>query len=172
MLRSTMEHLVIGNHLLLHLLSQKYCREHSYEPPRPCSALLRARLRPWPGGPAAPVGCNLPCLWSWPASEPGFPEPKMPSPPGPLETTKTLISLEPSSWRRTQAILGGGGVARAGSGGKGKLLRARPRSPLWPLRAKQNGGDFAGLYIRVPTLHSLLLPLGACSSTSLVRDRR
>jgi len=90
----------------------------------------RARLRPWPEGPAAPVGCNLPCLWSWPASEPGFPEQKMPSPPGPLETTKTLISLEPSSWRHTQAILGGGGVARAGSGGKGKLLRARPRSPL------------------------------------------
>ena len=26
--------------------------------------LLRARLRPWPGGPAAPVGCKLPCLWS------------------------------------------------------------------------------------------------------------
>ena len=76
--------------------------------------------------------------------------------------------------RRTRAILGAGGVARAGSGGKGKRLRARPRSPLplWPPRAKRNGGDFAGLYIRVPTLHSLLLPLGACSSTSLVRDRR
>ena len=140
----------------------------------PSEQPLGARLRPWPGGPAAPVGCNLPCLWSWPASEPSFPEPKTSSPPSPLETTKTLVSLEPSSWRRTQAILGGGGVARAGSGGKGKLLRTRPRSPLplWPPRAKQNGGDFAGLYIRVPTLHSLLLPLGACSSTSLVRDRR
>ena len=91
---------------------------------------LGARLRPWPGGPAAPVGCNLPCLWSWPASEPGFPEPKTPSLPGPLETTKTLVSLEPSSWRRTQAILGGGGVARAGSGGKGKLLRVRPCSSV------------------------------------------
>jgi len=25
---------------------------------------LRARLRPWPGGPAAPVGCKLSCLSS------------------------------------------------------------------------------------------------------------
>jgi hypothetical protein len=85
----------------------------------------RACLRPRPGGPAAPVSCNLPCLWSWPASEPGKSFPS-----SPLETTKTLISLEPSSWWRTRAILGGGRVARAGSGGKGKLLRARPHSPL------------------------------------------
>jgi len=140
---------------------------------RPLSALGRvcdpgpeARLRPWA------ASCHV--CGRWPASEPGFAEQKSISPPGSLETTKSLVSLEPSSWRRTQAILVGGGVARAGSGGKEKLLRARPRSPLplWLPRAKRNSGDFVGLYIRVPTLHSLLLPLGACSSTSLVRDRR
>ena len=27
-------------------------------------SIYRARLRPWPGGPAALVGCKLPCLWS------------------------------------------------------------------------------------------------------------
>jgi hypothetical protein len=120
-------------------------------------SMWQARMRGRPTGSAALLGCKPPCLWRWPASWPGSREPKLASPPGSGETPETLVSLQPSSWRRVRAILGGGRVARAGSGGKVKA----------PSRAMELGREgetsFApwlpSPFIRVATPH-------CCSSSS------
>jgi len=63
-------------------------------------------------------------LRPWPASEPGSQESNTTPPPGPGETPLGFVSGELGCARRSRAISGGGGVARAGSRGKVKLPRA------------------------------------------------
>jgi hypothetical protein len=72
---------------------------------------MRAFARVAPAGHAL-VGCKLPCLRSWLASEPGSREPKMTPRPGSEGTPIFYVSSEPSSLQHAVRSRGLPGVTR------------------------------------------------------------
>jgi hypothetical protein len=65
--------------LSFHTCSRCFCSRSYSDGDRSKTRILetqRARLRGWPVGQIAPVGCNPPCLCTWPNLETGSQEPK------------------------------------------------------------------------------------------------